>query len=195
VFRGALPLFLAAALCAAPLLARADVYRWVDEAGATHFSTSRDAIPRRFRDSAQLIPSPPATVENPSHSRPPSPPPRPPEPVQAPVAPSQGPSPGPVETPPSAPAVSGPEGNALPVPPEPGPALAPPPSRSEDPRKDEIAELEARIERDREELRKLVSMQRWDSSELASDPHVREIAERLPRLQAELAALRTEGER
>ena len=185
MFRGALPLFLAAALGAAPLLARADVYRWVDDTGATHFATSLDEIPRSFRGSAQLIPSLPATVENPSHSKPPGPP----APVKAPETPSTPP----IQAPPPGPGLSGPEGSSQPVPAEPGPALGPP-SPGDDPRKEEIADLEARIERDREELRKLVSMQRWDASELASDPHVREIAERLPRLQAELAVLRSEGE-
>jgi hypothetical protein len=38
----------------------------------------------------------------------------------------------------------------------------------------------------------MISTKRWDSAELASDPIIREIAERLPRLQAELAALRAE---
>ena len=84
------------------------------------------------------------------------------------------------------------------APQEPSPIVAPPAVRSPlapgDPRQQEIAQLEAAIERDREELRNMVSTPRWDASELASDPHVREIAERLPRLQAELAALRTEAE-
>jgi Spy/CpxP family protein refolding chaperone len=66
---------------------------------------------------------------------------------------------------------------------------------SDDPRADEIAQLEGQIERDREALRQLISTPRWDSAEFASDPRVREIAERLPRLQAELAALRTEAEK
>jgi len=187
VFRAALPLFLAAALGAVPLLARADVYRWVDDTGATHFSTTRDAIPRRYRDAAQLIPSPPQKVENPSHSQPPPPPVKAPEPVQGPDLPVPAPNELPAP-------VSGPEGNAAPVPVEPSAVAPVSASRPDDPRGEEIAELEGRIERDREELRKLISTQRWDSSELAKDPHVREIAERLPRLQAELAVLRSEGE-
>jgi Spy/CpxP family protein refolding chaperone len=65
----------------------------------------------------------------------------------------------------------------------------------QDPRADEIAELEGQLERDREVLRQLISTPRWDSAELAADPRVREIAERMPRLQAELAALRTEAGR
>jgi hypothetical protein len=61
-----------------------------------------------------------------------------------------------------------------------------------DPRAAEAAELEARIAADREQLRQMISTKRWDSAELASDPEIRAIAERLPRLQAELAALRAE---
>lgn len=62
----------------------------------------------------------------------------------------------------------------------------------EDPRSAEVASLEAQIATDRESLRQIISTKRWDSSELASDPQIREIAERLPRLQAQLAALRAE---
>ncbi len=62
----------------------------------------------------------------------------------------------------------------------------------DDPRAQEVAELEAQIARDRETLRTLISTPRWDSSELAKDPEIRAIAERLPRLQAELEALRRE---
>ncbi|MEX2206650.1 MAG: DUF4124 domain-containing protein [Myxococcota bacterium] len=62
----------------------------------------------------------------------------------------------------------------------------------DDPRAAEVAELEAKIAADRETLRQMISTKRWDSAELASDPNIRAIAERLPRLQAELAALRAE---
>jgi hypothetical protein len=214
VFRGALRLLLAAALCAAPALARADVYRWVDGDGATHYATSLGEVPRAYRDAAQVIVPAPVGVPNPSSARPPVPPSppapaavEPPPPAQpaaavAPVEPSALPA---VE---AAPQAS--RGEAAPPAPEPAPApaatpaivsptIAPPAERSPlasgDPRQQEIAQLEAAIERDREELRNLVSTPRWDASELASDPHVREIAERLPRLQAELAALRSEAGR
>lgn len=73
----------------------------------------------------------------------------------------------------------------------PGPSATPPLS-PDDPRGAEVAELEAKIAADREQLRQMISTKRWDSAELASDPNIREIAERLPRLQAELAALRAE---
>jgi len=261
VVRAALRLLLAAALGAAPSLARADVYRWVDDSGQTHFATSLDAVPRGYRDGVQVIPAAPATVQNPSSSHPParsSPPPQAAQPAPAPA-----PAAAPVEPPPPSngtpapasgkPGEFGPETRAAPAPapapavpaptPEPPAAAAPvtapepaamapaivapavtapaavtqpavtapaaapaalpapeavpqaaAPANPPDPRQGEIAELEAQIERDREVLRKLVSMPRWDSSELASDPQVREISERLPRLQAELAALRSESE-
>jgi hypothetical protein len=245
VLRAAHRLLLAAALVAAASFARADVYRWVDESGNSHYATSLDAVPRSYRSSAQVIPSAPATVPNPSSSRPPppqSPPPRaaqpapapapvePPPPVAPPPAPaptSEEPSqpgpqtraterPAPSEVPavePAAPAVVAPAtptpAPAVAAPSEVTPAAAPPPAplvpqagpetgaaeKIADPRQAEIAEIEAQIERDREVLRKLISMPRWDSSELASDPQVREISERLPRLQAELAALRSESGR
>jgi outer membrane biosynthesis protein TonB len=238
VFRAALRLLLAAALVAVPLLVRADVYRWVDDAGVTHFATSKDAIPRKFRDGATAIHEAPTSVTNPSASRPPprrepAPEPAPalaplaPAPAPAPVeptAPAETPAPGetpaPAETPgpaetrapeqaapaseaapaplqaPATPAA--PPSAAAPTPQSDAPRAAPGPSPSlspEDPRRDEIADLEGQIERDRETLRQLISMTRWDSAELASDPRVREIAERLPRLQAELAALRSEAAR
>jgi uncharacterized protein DUF4124 len=219
VFRGALRLLLAAALCAAPALARADVYRWVDGDGATHYATSRSEVPSAYRDAAQVIVPVPVGIPNPSSARPPEPPLVPVPTAVEPPAPAQpAPDPAPAAAP--APAVVPAQESALPpieAAPEaarseaalpapeaaPAPAVAPPvappavrsPLSAGDPRQQEIAELEAAIERDREELRNLISTPRWDASELASDAHVREIAERLPRLQAELAALRSEAER
>jgi outer membrane biosynthesis protein TonB len=220
VFRGALRLLLAAALGAALLLAplaQADTYRWVDGDGATHYAPTLDEVPRAYRDSAQLIPAPPAGIPNPSHSHPPPRSATPaPAATPAPVAPVEPPPPAANTAPPGEPqpsAVSEPvapdapaEPNTeSPAPPPVAPPAAPPEKpvtplpdsrapKSGDPRQDEIAELQGRIEADREVLRQLISTPRWDASEMASDPQVREIAERLPRLQAELAALRSEGE-
>jgi hypothetical protein len=56
----------------------------------------------------------------------------------------------------------------------------------------EIAELEARIARDKDSLKDILSQGRPSGQDLASDPRLREIAERLPRLQSELNALRGE---
>ncbi|MFI5316670.1 MAG: hypothetical protein ACHQ6T_13295 [Myxococcota bacterium] len=203
MFRVALRLLLAAALGAVPSVARADVYRWVDDTGATHYATSRDAIPRQFRGSAEVIPPPRTTISNPSSARPPAPAPKPepPAPAVEPPPPSEG-SPEPTSAPAAAPATqavpqsSEPQASppaAAPLPAAPGVETAMP-SRSADPRAGEIAQIEGQIERDRETLRQLISTPRWDSAELAADPRVREISERLPRLQAELAALRTEAE-
>ncbi|HKC52964.1 MAG TPA: hypothetical protein VKF60_19410 [Myxococcota bacterium] len=244
MFRVALRLLLAAALGAVPSLARADVYRWVDDSGATHYATTRDAVPRRFRDAAEVIKPAPATIPNPSDATPPAPPPRlpaaepsppPVEPGPAPVTPppptTSAPTPAPsspalpesqshapvappateTSAPPAEPPSSAlPESkSSAPVAPLPAaetstPSAEPPgapasaapqPSGPKDPRAEEIAQLEGQIERDREVLRQLISTPRWDSAELAADPRVREIAERMPRLQAELAALRTEAGR
>jgi len=199
VFRVALRLLLAAALGAVPSLARADVYRWVDDAGATHYATTRDAIPRRFRSSAEVITPAHPSLSNPSGAQPPAPAPSaPPVEPPAPSATSPEPAPSPAGGPkPEAvePQSSAPVAPTAPIAPPPAPASETATSHSPvDPRKDEIAQLEGQIERDRETLRQLISTQRWDSSELASDPRVREISERLPRLQAELSALRTEAE-
>jgi hypothetical protein len=216
VFRAAPCLLLAAALGAVPLQARADVYRWVDDAGVTHFSTSKEAIPSRYRSGSIAIHEAPEGVTNPSSSHPP---PRraplPQQPAEAPAlksppaepapAPAPGPSAEPAPPPaegaraPEAPAAAPPALPPAPIAPAPTPqsdAARPAtrePGQHEDPRKDEIADLEGQIERDRETLRQLISTPRWDSAALAADPRVREIAARLPRLQAELSALRNEA--
>ncbi|MBM4334398.1 MAG: DUF4124 domain-containing protein [Deltaproteobacteria bacterium] len=177
MLRHALRLLLALALCLAAQSSRADVYRWVDELGVTHYTTDPETIPRRHRDSAHAIVARPSRRPGPRISNAPSraatPLPSAPEPAS--------PEPAARATPP---APSGPP--VFPGPPL-APALAP-----GDPRAAELADLEARIATDRETLRQLISTKRWDSAELASDPGVREIAERLPRLQAELEALRAE---
>jgi hypothetical protein len=56
----------------------------------------------------------------------------------------------------------------------------------------EIRELEAQIARDRDLMKSLISGTGTQGAELAADPRFREIAERLPRLQSELDALREE---
>ncbi len=53
-----------------------------------------------------------------------------------------------------------------------------------------IRELEEQIRNDREELKRLISEGKDQGLDIANDPRVREIAERLPRLEAELATLR-----
>jgi septal ring factor EnvC (AmiA/AmiB activator) len=56
----------------------------------------------------------------------------------------------------------------------------------------QIAELERQIARDRTTLRELIGQRDKGRADIASDPRLREIAERLPRLQRELEALRRE---
>ena len=185
-------MLLALALGLAPSLASAEVFRWVDELGVTHYTTDRGTIPRRFRGDAQPLEASPAARAAPSANPAPTAatPPLPLPDAPAPTAPA------PTATVPSA-AVPGASERPAPelapssAPVFPGPATTPSIS-PEDPRAAEVADLEARIAADREQLRQMISTKRWDSAELASDPSIREIAERLPRLQAELAALRAE---
>jgi hypothetical protein len=172
VRRLGLALLVAAALVAPGTRARADVYRWVDESGGVHFATELDAVPGEYRDSAQRIEKP-AEPRRARRAAPQQPPPS----AVAPDTPAAEPAPTPqTPAPPATP--PGPP-NARPLPPD-------------DPRAAEVAALEAQIARDRETLRQMISTPRWDSSELAKDPQIREIADRLPRLQAELEALRRE---
>ena len=176
MLRHALPLLLTLALGLAPSLASAEVFRWVDELGVTHYTSDRDTIPRRFRDDAKTI-EPTPTPRTARRVRRASSAVTPPLPLPSAAIPAALPA---TET-------------ALrrPTPVFPGP-IATPSLRPGDPRGTEVAELEARIAADRERLREIISTKRWDSTELASDPSIREIAERLPRLQSELAALRAE---
>ncbi len=58
----------------------------------------------------------------------------------------------------------------------------------------EIRQLEQQIEKDHEELKRRISEGEGDGTDLSSDPELREIAERLPRLQAQLDELRREAE-
>jgi hypothetical protein len=212
VLRHALLLLLALALALAPSPASSEVFRWVDELGVTHYTTDRSTIPRRFRGDAQAIVASPAPRANRAPSAA-----TPPRPLPSESLPSE---PLPSEPPPSAalPGASLPSASEMPppelapptpsaaipaelpatemtvptqTPVDPGP-IATPAIPPEDPRAAEVAELEERIAADRERLRQIISTKRWDSAELASDPSIREIADRLPRLQAELAALRAE---
>jgi hypothetical protein len=56
-----------------------------------------------------------------------------------------------------------------------------------------IAELEGAIQRDREALKDLISQGPWEGSEPATDPQLREIAQRLANQESDLAALRRSG--
>lgn len=138
---------LMAGLLALPLAASAQVYKWVDENGVTHYTLERQEIPPHLRQ--RLRPIAPGAL----------PPPGPPEPTtrlsSAPSTQTSAPVPRPDHT-------------------------------------AEILSLEEQIAADRETLKDLISQQR-DAGEFAQDPKVQEIAERLPRLQAQLAELRRES--
>lgn len=56
----------------------------------------------------------------------------------------------------------------------------------------QIADLQRQITRDRTTLRELIGQTGVPRTDIALDPRLREIAERLPRLQRELEALRRE---
>ncbi len=58
-----------------------------------------------------------------------------------------------------------------------------------------ILAIERQIEDARDELRKMIGERSRTGSELASDPRLRELAEHLPRLQAELRSLQRRAER
>lgn len=229
MLRPALRALLVLALASWPVLSSAELYRWVDDLGVTHFTTDRDTIPRSHRDEAVAIgelrsPSPatravapppePGPTESaapelvPVPAPDPAPAATPPLAMPAPVlspAPDSRPGPQPTPEPDTTPAPSAaakPIAARVTAPPEAEPAIsaptvfpgpAPEPAiAGDDPRASEVAELEAQIASDREKLRQMISTKRWDSAELASDPEIREIAERLPRLQAQLAALQAE---
>jgi len=209
VFRSAVRPLLALALLLAPATSDAALYRWVDELGVTHYATDLDAIPSHARDEALEIVTSPAPAAA-TRALPVSP--AKPRSVPVPTSPSATatppvdaapPAPAALESPALAPATpeptatehspatGRPASTASAAPVFPGP-VATPQLPADDPRAAEVAELEAKIAADREQLRQMISTKRWDSAELASDPNIREIAERLPRLQAQLAALRAE---
>ena len=129
-------------LPAAP--ARAEIYRWIDDAGVAHFTTDRKQVPGRYRSSLSVVRADRDAI--------------------------------PVDT--------------LPLPPGATPPFLE--QSREPPRRQAAAieKLEAEIARDRERIKQLISQGRWGGDELLTDPELRELAERLPRLQAELDALR-----
>ncbi len=143
--------------------AGAQVYRWIDEDGNTHYTVLQGELGKR------RAPPKPAPLPQATDVSEPLPPPRPPPQVklgppalQQPAVPKRTPFP----TPPS---VAPLEENA-----------------------DEISELEKLIARDKEVIKDLISHGRPSGEDLLADPQLREIAERLPRLQSELRALRGE---
>ncbi len=154
--------------CAVSADAEAQVYRWIDEDGNTHYTVLRGELGKR-RAPAKLAPLPQAmdVAEPPLSPAPPlelKPPPPSvdlgPTTLQEPAVPMRTPFPEPAH-------VTALEENA-----------------------DEISELEKLIARDKEVIKDLISHGRPSGEDLLADPELRAIAERLPRLQSQLRALR-----
>ena len=180
---------LAAVLLAAPL-ARADFYRWTDADGVTHYTQDLERVPRAYRASVQLVKPHVSAAQGPL-------------PLLD-VAPGPGVdaagfeepglgerAPAPIPLPASAPAQGSAAQQAAPQ----IATRAPEPPADVDPRQTEIADLERELDARREELKSLISQSSFDSSQIATDPRLRELAESVPRLQAEIEALRGELER
>jgi hypothetical protein len=173
-------LWLTAGLCLAlctPPEATAKVYKWVDENGVVHYTMDRDEIPPQLR--RRLRPALPADVAPPERA------PELSEPLATPDEFRDEPEMEPTLDP------------ALEVEPEsePPPVTAGLPPRETLSGTNEIAELEAEILSYREELKTLISSSSAMGTDFAENPRVREIAERLPRLQAQLQALQREAAR
>ena len=164
----------------APTDATAQVYRWVDKNGIAHYTVLRGEVrahPPRHETAVEPVSVPaPSEVSEPA-TEDPKPLPEPPPAAKPEVAAERGPS-DPLERVPPTPTPS----------PEPPPVSTPEVSASPG----GIAELEARIARDKESLKDILSQGRPSGQDLASNPRLREIAERLPRLQSELSELRGE---
>jgi hypothetical protein len=198
-------LLIAALLATSP--ARADIYRWKDADGVQHYADELERVPAQYRGAAELVTPRRAKSQGPlpvfGGERPPDPeeagfaepglgerapaesPRSVPEPQPAAeLAPVAKPL-APLEQPPARPAAppAQPEAAAEPI--------AVPPADA-DPRELEIAELERELAARREELKALISQTSFDSSQISADPRLRELAEIVPRLQAELDALRGE---
>jgi hypothetical protein len=66
----ALPLLLGLAILAAPGVASAQLFRWVNEQGEVHLTQGLDNVPERFRSGARLLGYPEATPSTPGPSTP-----------------------------------------------------------------------------------------------------------------------------
>ena len=189
-------------LAAAPVDAWAQVYKWVDENGETHYRIERrtDGAGQRQRLRGSEA-NPVVDLEALRNEfgaegpvREPDFTPRPD--LETPIPAGElAPLPAPTVVAREAPEPAEPLDEELP-----GANLPDPLAPSDAPADDvypqlaqnsaRIAELEAQIQRDRETLRRVISEGKQQGLDLARDPQVREIAERLPRLHDELAQLR-----
>ncbi len=145
--------------------AEAQVYRWIDEDGNTHYTVLQGELGKR------RAPPKPAPLPQATDVSEPLPPPRPPPLPQVKL---------------------GPPALQQPAEPKRTPFPTPPSVTTLEQNEDEISELEKLIARDKEVIKDLISHGRPSGEDLLADPQLREIAERLPRLQSELRALRGE---
>jgi len=182
-------------------LARGDLYRWKDAEGVTHYAEELDRVPAQHRGSVERVISRTAKSRGPlpllGGERAPGPddagfiepglgeraPAAPRALPDAPATGTAGSTGVPSAEPPTPPA---------PLPAEPAASRLQIPPPDTDPRELEVAELERELDARREELKALISQDSFDSSQISSDPRLRELAEIVPRLQAELDALRGE---
>ncbi len=201
---------LMALLCALPLGAKAELYRWIDEEGIRHYTTDPERIPRAVSASLVVREAPQApelrTGRNTAEQAPPlreplreadadrpadkiEPLPHPATPGDEALAPTAtrpdslakpsaraAPKLPPIET-----GLETPRANPVPIDPPIDPGTTGDLS---------LEELEDLVERDRDELRRLIGEREWQGSELAKDVRLRELADRLPRMQARLERLR-----
>ncbi len=174
-------------LLLAPANADAKVYKWVDDDGVERYTIEREETPPRARLRLRSDSARPVTLDDAGQTRYRGEPQR----VFGSDAPLEGEGATEAEALPEAgtlPDAAGetseePEAQLEPATPDDAyPELAQNTVR--------IRELEEQIRNDREELKRLISEGKDQGLDIANDPRVREIAERLPRLEAELATLR-----
>jgi hypothetical protein len=204
-------LVLLMALGAGPACARRApgraLYQWTDGEGNVRYTSHRQRIPIEHRLAAQPVVATPEDTHGQYWTESPS---EPEVGIEAArddgleAASPRAPLPA-VESPPLATAPpetgTGPEAVAAPEPPAPEPARsdasgAPAVRPVDEPaaaRDQRIRELEARVAADQEALKRLIA-DPDSAAGLRGSPELREISERLPRLQAELQALRAQDE-
>ncbi len=166
-----LSLCLATLLCvpyAASSDAGAQVYRWIDEDGNTHYTVLRGELGKR------RAPAKPARLPQATD-------------VPEPLAPSAA-VPDLTRVPPDV--KLGPPALQEPAVPVRTPFPEPAPVTTLAGNTDQISELETLIARDQEAIKDLISHGGPIGEDLLTDPELRQIAKRLPRLQSQLRALR-----
>jgi len=198
-------LWLGASLACAPKSPGRTLYQWTDADGDVRYTSYRQRIPIDRRAQAQAVVAPVADTHRAYWAT--SSPEAPREPgigepagVAVEELPGEAAMPG-VESGPPEPPTRG--SAAAPSQPAPEPpaqgapeAAAPtrPPAAAELPLDERIRQLEAEVAADQETLKRLIADPE-SASGLRGSPALREISERLPRLQAELRALRAQRAR